>query len=163
MDPIDSRPHHAAGTGGGVFELGGRTFVLSAMTAPDMLSIHAEFRRQCMAQAKDPLAVVNERIAAAEKAGKPFAPSVVDALVKTALASSGRAEGKAEPSDADVLARIHTLEGSHFLVWYRLRKADPTITREWVAEHVPDMDVRNQCFARFAELDGLAALDPKKA
>lgn len=163
MDPMGSRPGVAACAGPGVLELGERTFVLPPATAPDMMAVHAEFRRQCMAAAKDPLAVVNERIAAAEKAGKPFAPSVVDALVKTALASAGREEAKAEPSDADVLAPIHTLGGSHFLIWYRLRKADPSVSLSFVAEHVPDMDARNAVFARLAEIDGLRDLDPKKA
>jgi hypothetical protein len=159
----DCHPHLAACAGPGVLELGGRTFVLPPASGPDLMGVHAEFRRQCLAQARDPLEVVNERIAAAEKAGRPFAPSVVDALVKTALASSGRAEGKAEPSDADVLARVHTLEGSHSLIWFRLRRADPAVTREWVAAAVPDMDARNEVFARLAEIDGLRALDPKKA
>lgn len=162
MDPIDSRPAAAAAVGTGVLELGGRTFVLPPASGPDMMAVHAEFRRQCLASARDPLAVVNERIAAAEKAGRPFAPAVMDALVKTALASSARVEAKAEPSEADILARVHTLEGSQFLIWCRLRRADPTLPLAFVVEHVPDMETRNAVFDRIAELDGLKPLDAKK-
>ncbi len=163
MLPDDCKPHHAAAASPAVFELGGRTFVLAPVTGPDMLAVHAEFRRQCLASSRDPLDLVNERIAAAEKAGRPFSPTVIEALVRSAVSSAGRAEGRAEPSDADILARLNTLDGSRYLVWHRLRRCDPTVTREWVAEHVPDMAARNEVFARLMEIDGMAHLDPKKA
>lgn len=158
----ESRPHHAAAVGVGVLEFGGRTFLLPPVGGPDQMAIYSEFRRQCLADARDPLAVVNERVSQAEKAGRPFSATVIDAMVKSAMSAATRSEGKAEPSDAEIAARINTLDGSRFVVWYRLRRADPTVTREWVAEHVPDMDARNAVFARLAEVDGLAALDPKK-
>jgi hypothetical protein len=163
MDDSDSRAARAAAVGSGVFELGGRTFVLSPLTGPDHMAIYAEFRRQCMAASKDPLTLVNERITAAEKAGKPFSPTIVEALVKSAMSASSRPEAKSEPSDAEIAARVNTLEGSQWVVWFRLRKADPSIVPQWVAEHVPDMDTRNQVFHRFAQLDGLTDLDAKKA
>lgn len=163
MDASETRAARAAAAGPGVFELGGRTFVLSPLTGPDHMAVYAEFRRQCLAAAKDPLTLVNERISAAEKAGKPFSPTVVEALVKTAMSATGRPEAKSEPSDAEIAARVNTLDASQWVVWFRLRKADPEVTLSWVAEHVPDMDARNAVFHRFAQLDGLADLDPKKA
>jgi len=163
MDPVGTRPALAAACGVGVFEFGGRSFVLPPLTAQDMVSVHSEFRRQCLASAKDPITVINERIAAAEKAGKPFSPAVVDALVKSAMAAATRDEGKAEPTDADIIARVNTLDGSRYLVWHRLKKADPTVTKEWVAEHMPDMAARDAVFATLIEHDGFRHLDPKKA
>lgn len=154
---------HAAAAAPGVFTLGGRTFVLSPATGPDQLAVYTEFRRQVMAEAKDPLSLVNERIATAEKAGRPFSPTVIDALVKTAMTAATRSEGKAEPSDAEIAARINTLGGSQYVIFSRLRRADAAVTLDWVKEQVPDMDARNAVFARFAEIDGLAAIDPKKA
>lgn len=159
----ENRPHHAAAAGPGLFELGGKTFVLSPMTGPDWLALHAEFRRQCIASARDPLAVVNERIAAAEKAGKPLSPTLVNAMVAAAMSAAGRTEGKAEPSEQEISARVNTLEGSRYLIFHRLRKADHEVTAAWVAEHVPDMETRNRVFSDFARADGLEALDPKKA
>lgn len=163
MDPIGTRPALAAASGVSLFEFGGRSFVLPPLTAQDMVAIHSEYRRQCLATARDPLAVINERIAAAEKSGKPFPPSVVDALVRTAMTAAVREDGRAEPTDADIVARVNTLDGSRYLVWHRLRKADQTVTREFVAEHLPDMDARDAVFARLLECDGFAHLDPKKA
>lgn len=159
----ESRPHHAAAAGACVFELGGRTFVLTPATGPDQLAIYTEFRRQCMAGAADPLDAVNQKIAAAEKAGRAYSPTVIDAMVRAALSASTRNEGKAVPTDAEIGDRINTLDGSRFVIWWRLRKADQSVTRDWVAEQVPDMDARNAVFSRLTELDGLAALDAKKA
>jgi hypothetical protein len=153
----------AAAVGPGVLEFGGRVFVISPVTGTDMMTIHAEFRRQCIALAKDPLELCNERIAAAEKAERPFSPTVVNAMVTAAMSAAARKEAKSEPSDEEVLARLHTLEGSQAVVWLRLLKADPSIKRAWVAEHMPDMDARNRVFTRLAEIDGLRGIDPKKA
>jgi hypothetical protein len=163
MDPVNSRPALAAAAGGGVFEFGGRSFVLPPLTAGDMLAVHTEFRRQCIASAKDPITVINERIAAAEKAGKPFSPAIIEALVRSAMAAATRDEGKVEPSDAEILARLNTLDGSRYFIWQRLKKADATVTREWVAEHLPDMASRDVVFAALLEADGFQHLDQKKA
>lgn len=167
MLPDDCKPHHAAAVSAQVFEFGGRSFVLSPVTGPEAkalgLAQRDEFRRQCMAKAADPLALVNERIADAEKRGKPLHPAMVAAMVDAAMSAAGREEGKAEPSDAEIVARIDTLDGSRFIVWQRLRRCDPTVTRAFVAEHMPDMDARNAVFARIMEIDGLSSIDPKKA
>ena len=167
MLPDDCNPASAAAVSPQVFEFGDRTFVLSPIQGADAkahgLALHAEFRRQCMASAKDPLGMVNDRIAAAEKAGKPLHPSVINAMVEAAMSAATREEGKTEPTDAEIVARANTLAGSQFLVWLRLRKCDPSVTRAWVAEHMPDMDTRNDVFARIMEVDGMASLDPKKA
>ena len=163
MDESETRASRAAAVGPGVFELGGRTFVLAPLTGPDHMAVYSEFRRQCLAAAKDPLTLVNERISAAEKAGKPFSPTVVEALVKNAMSAVGRPEAKSEPSDDEVAARVNTLEGSQWAVWLRLRKADPSVTLAWVAEQMPDMAARHQIVHRLSQLDGLADLDPKKA
>lgn len=163
MRDEDRAAAEAAAVGPGVYELGGRTFVLKPLDGPAFMAIRAEWRRQCMASAADPIQVLNDRIAAAEKAGKPFSPTVVEALTRAALAASGRKEGKAEPSDAEIGAQGETLDGSRWLIWYRLRQADPTVTPAWVAEQIPDMEARNAAYHRLAELEGLRALDPKKA
>lgn len=167
MLPEECKPHHAAAVCPQALEFGGRTFVLSPVTGPEAktlgLAQRDEFRRQCLAKAADPLALVNERVAAAEKAGKPLHPSVVTAMVDAAMSAAGREEGKSEPTDAEIVARIDTLEGSQFIVWQRLRRCDPAVTRKFVAENMPDMDARNAVFARIMEIDGLADLDAKKA
>lgn len=149
--------------GGGAVEVGGRVFVCPAMSGPHWMAVRNAWREQVMATAKDPLTVVNERISAAEKAGRPFSPTVVESLVKSALSASARAEGKSEPSEQEILAQADTVMGGRFLVWYRLRLADPTVTQQWVAEHVPDMDAVYALTERFARADGLKDLDPKKA
>lgn len=160
---MSEQTERAAAVGAGVLELGGRTFVTAPLSGPDWLAIRAEFRRQCMAEAKDPLDLANAKIAAAEKAGRPLSPTLVEAMVKQAMSAGGRKEQKVEPSQDEIMARVETLDGSRFVVWYRLRKADPSLTPEWVAEHVPDMAARHELFSRFAEIDGLADIDPKKA
>lgn len=128
----------------------------------DQLAIYAEFRDQCLLASRDPLDLVNEKIAAAEKAGRSLSPTMVDAMVRNAMSAGGRAEKRSEPTDAEIVARVNSLAGSQFVVWLRLVKADPTLTRAWVAEHVPDMATRHAVFARLTKIDGLASLDPKK-
>jgi len=152
----------AAVAGPGVFELGGRTFVVSPLTPADFTAVHAEFRRQCLAEAKDPLTLANERISAAEKAGTPFSPTVVNAMVTAAMSAAARKEGKSEPSDGEVAARLHTLDGCRAMVWLRLLKADPSVTREFVSKAIPDEQAKAAVLIRLAELDGLAKIDPKK-
>lgn len=167
MLPDDCKPHHAAAVSPQLFEFGGRTFVLSPVTGPEAkalgLAQRDEFRRQCLAAAADPLTLCNERIAAAEKAGKPLSPTLIDHMVRAAMSAAGRPEAKSEPSDEEILARINSLDGSRFIVWQRLRRCDPTVTRAWVADHMPDMDSRNEVFARIMEIDGLSDIDSKKA
>ncbi len=153
----------AAAVGPGVLELHGRTFVLAPLSGPDELAVYQEMRRQVMASASDPLDTVNKRIAEAEKRGSPFSPTVVTALVNSALASAGKKEQRPEPTEADIAARMYDLDGARWLIWFRLRKADPTVAREWVADAVPDDDAKNAVLHRMAELAGLTMLDPKKA
>ena len=155
--------HKAAAAGGGVIELGGRVFAVPPMSGPGWMAVRNEWRNQVMAQSKDPLAMVNERVEAAAKAGKPFSPFVVELMVKTAMGSAGRKEGKAEPTDAEILAHGETLDGGRFLVWYRLRQSDPTVTREWVAEHLPDMEAVWRVNEAIVRAEGFADIDPKKA
>lgn len=158
-----SAENRAGGGAVGVLEFGGRTFVLPRMSGPDGLAVAAEFRRQCMAGAENPLLTVNEEIAAAEKAGRPFSPTVAKLMVAEAMTARAREEKKAEPTDTEVAARIHTLAGSQFFVWFRLSRVDPTVTREWVAQHMPDLDARNGVMAALLACDGYTELDPKKA
>ena len=160
---LDQAAAIAAAAPPGVLELGGRSFLLKPMTGPEELAVYEEMRRQVMTSARDPLDVANERIALAEREKRPFSPTVVAAMVQNALAASGRQEAKAEPSQAEVAARMHTLGGSQWLIWFRLRKADPTVTLANVKEWVPDDDAKNDVLHRMAELSGLKEIDPKKA
>lgn len=167
MLPEECRPHHAAAVCPQALEFGGRLFILSPVTGPEAktlaLAQRDEFRRQCMRSSADPLELVNERAEAAMKAGRPIHPVVLKGMIDHAMSAAGREEKKSEPTDDEVMARIDTLEGSQFIVWQRLRRCDPTVTRKFVAEHMPDMDARNVVFGRIMEIDGLADLDAKKA
>lgn len=160
---MDGRQNIAAGGSRGVFHFGGRTFVLDRLSGPDSLAVSAEFRRQCLSTSENPLLAVNDEIAAAERAGKPLSPTVQKLMVQEAMSARTREERKTEPTDGEVSARIHTLDGSRFFVWFRLSRADPTVTRQWVDEHMPDMAARNEAMAALLVVDGYAELDPKKA
>ena len=160
---MDGRANLAAGGSAGVFHFGGRTFVVSRLTGPESLAVSAEFRRQCLSTSENPLLTVNDEIAAAERAGKPLSPTVQKLMVQEAMSARSREERKAEPTDGDVAARIHTLDGSRFFVWFRLSRVDSSVTRAWVDEHMPDMAARNEAMAALLVADGYADLDPKKA
>jgi hypothetical protein len=153
----------AAAVGPGVLELHGRTFVLTPLSGPDELAVYQEMRRQVMAAAGDPLETINRQISEAERRGKPFSPTVVKALVDSALASAGKKEQRPEPTEADIAARLYDLDGARWLIWFRLRKADHSVTLDWVREAVPDDDAKNAVLHRMAQLAGLTDLDPKKA
>ena len=101
----------AAAAPPGVLELHGRTFVLSPLSGPDELAVWQEMRRQVMQAASEPLAMLNDRISAAEKRGSPFSPTVVKALVDSALASAGKKEQRPEPTESDIAARLYDLDG----------------------------------------------------
>ncbi len=153
----------AACSGPGILTIGGRTFVVPPIPAPDALALQSEFRRQCIAEAKDPLTLANERISAAEKAGRPLSPTVVNAMVTAAMSATSRPEAKSEPSEEEILARVNTLEGSRTVLFYRLRRVAPDVTMDWVRSVMPDMDARNEVFAALAEVDGTRQADAKKA
>ena len=167
MLPDDCKPHNAAAACPQVFEFGGRTFVLAPVKGGEAakqfgLAQRDEFRRQCLDAASDPLEMVNDRISAAERSGKPLSPTMIDHMVRVAMSAGGRPEKKVEPSDEEILARIHSLEGSQFIVWQRLHACDQSVTRAFVAEHMPDMDARNAVMARVMEIDSTPSIDPKK-
>lgn len=153
----------AAASPPGVVTVGDRTFVVRPLTGPEEIAVVQEFRRQVLAAAKDPLTLANERIAAAEKAGRPFSPTVVDALVRSAMAASSRKEEKAEPSDAEIAARAYDPDGMLWHIWFRLSRTDPAITLAWVKGQLPDAESRNAVLHQLGRVGGLAELDPKKA
>lgn len=163
MDDIDRGVAIASAAPPGVIEFGGRTFVLGRLEEREELGIWQEFRRQVMNDAADPLTVVNREISRAEKAGQPFHPAVINVMVEKALAAAARKEKKAEPSAAEISARMHTFDGGRWLIWFRLRKADPSVTQEWVNEQVPDDLTKDDVLVRMAKAAGLDAIDPKKA
>ena len=107
--------------------------------------------------------MVNERVRAASQSGSPLDPSLLAALAEKAMAAGGRKEKKAEPTDAEVSARIHTLDGARFFVWYRLHQADRAVTRQWVDDLIADDAARDEVMAAFLDSDGFRHLDPKKA
>lgn len=163
MDDGEKRAAAAASAGGGVIELGDKVFGVLPMSGPGWMAVRNEWRNQVLSAAKDPLVLVNEKVEAAAKAGRPFAPFVVEMMVKAAMGAAGRKEGKAEPTDAEILAQGESLDGGRFLVWYRLRQSDPTLSQQWVADQLPDLEAVYAVTEKLSRAEGLAELDPKKA
>lgn len=128
----------AAVSGPAAVSVGPRTFILKPPSIEDYGAMLKEMRRQVMATSRDPIEAINERIAAAEKAGRPFSPTVVKALVESAIASSTAKDAKAEPSMDQLTAQMQTLDGLRWWVGYLVKKADPSVTAADIAGWIPD-------------------------
>lgn len=62
--------------------------------------------------------------------------------------------GTDRPTPEQVGAALRTLDGGRAAIAVTLRKADPSVTPEWVAEHVPDLPT---CHAVYADLSAAFA------
>lgn len=155
----------------GVFDLGGRTFVLSPMTVEDFGAWGDAGRDAVKADMADPLAVLNtglnELAAAMTETGEPLNPATVKALADAAFAakSSNKGRGKAEPTADQISAWSMTLAGVRWLVFYRLTRLAQSaagvapVSREWVAEHVTDDTIR-KVSADLARIDKPQVVHP---
>jgi hypothetical protein len=143
----------------GALTLGGRTFVCRPPKVADFAALRKEMRRQIQASMADPIAAVNRRISEAEKRNQPLSPTVAKLMVQEALAADS-AGAKVEPTEAQIGEQAGTPDGIRCFAWILLRKADPGVTLEQVAEWVPTDDAAYALAERLAELSNLAGLNP---
>jgi hypothetical protein len=153
----------------GVFELGGRSFVLPPMTAEDNGAWMDAAKKMVCASMADPIEFVNQKLnelmtAAARPGGQQLNPLLAKELANVALASNAaeRGKGKLEPTLEQVVAKATDLDGFRWVVHYRLRRAypsDATVTPEWVNTHVT-AETAGAVSARLAEIDRVRAADP---
>lgn len=151
----------ASAAGPGVVVVGPRTFVLSPPAVEDYGALLKEMRRQVMAGGGDPLDAVNERISRAEKAGRPYSPTTINAMMTVALAAGTSKEQKAEPTSEQLYAQMQTADGLRWWCWYLLRKADASVTPADVLEWVPDDAAAFRVSAELSRLSEHRAISPK--
>jgi len=159
MSPEDQARSEAAVAPPGAIVLGGRTFVIRPASINDHAAWRKELRRQIQASMTDPVEAVNRRVSEAERAGKPLSPTVVKYLVADAL-SADAAGAKIEPSDGQIAEATTTPDGARWWAWYLLRKADPTVTPKFIADHTPDDDAIFELSNRIAEAQLLKRIAP---
>jgi hypothetical protein len=153
----------------GVFELGGRSFVLPPMTPEDNGAWMDAAKKMVRDSMLDPIEFVNQKLndlqaAAARSGGQPLNPLLAKEMANLALASHAaeKGKGKLEPTLEQVVAKATDLDGFRWVVHYRLRKAypqDAAVTPAWVAEHVTDATA-GAVSARLAEIARVRAADP---
>ena len=153
----------AAAAPPGMLDLGGQSFLIRPLTGPEKLSLGREMRKQVLAASRDPIAVVNEKVSAAEKMGRPLNPTVVQGMIDAALKASSRQEGKTEPSDDDIEQQFKTLTGARYFVWFWVSRTNKDVTAKDIADLLPDDDAVNDVYYKLTELSGLKEFDPKKA
>lgn len=151
----------ASAAGPKAVTVGPRTFVLAPPAVEDFGALLQEMRRQCMVEAENPLVAVNADIAEAERAGSPFSPTTIKAMISEAMAARTSKERKAEPTTEQVYARIQTPDGLRWWAWFLVRKADPTVTPADVAAWVPDDAAAFRLSAELSRLKEHQAISPK--
>jgi hypothetical protein len=140
-----------------------RVFLLSPASAEDHDAFRAACRRMVQAESGDPFEVLNAKVMAiqekaAGKKGPPMLPDVLKALADSAFSAAAAkgGSGKADPTNDQIIAKSQELEAVRWWVLYRLKKADPSVSAEWVAKAVPD-DATAAAVSRrlYAEVDRL--------
>lgn len=118
--------------------LGTRTFVVAPPSLADIFAQRAEARRQVQEAMVDPLDLLNRKISAAEKAGRPYSPTLIAALSESAMKSGSSKDAKPEPTDAQLFDQVTKSEMMYWWAWFMVKKTDPTVTMEdvkgWVSE-----------------------------
>lgn len=166
VDALRAARNEAAVAAPGTITVGGRTFVLSPSSIEDAAAWHAAARGMIQAEMGDPLETLNRKLNALQArslipGGEPINPLLVKALAAEAFpaASAAKGDGKAEPTHEQIVAKCLSLEGFVWYTHYRLAKADPGVTREWVAAHVT-ADNWGDVSRQFAALDRAEKLLP---
>jgi hypothetical protein len=139
----------------GTLRVGSRTFIIRPPAASDYAALHAELRKQVQAQMVAPIEAANRRVSEAERAGKPLSPSVVEVLVRLALAAESKGE-KVEPTEQQIQQQLQTLEGGHWYVWTLAQKADGRLTLGEVQSLLPDLAAVR---GALRQIDDIAMLD----
>jgi len=159
MNAEAQRVNEAAAAAPQTLVLGGRTFIVPVPTLSDFFAQRAEARRQVQESFKDPLELVNEKISAAERKGRPYSPTLIAALTAEAMKGSGSKEGKSEPSEEQLKEQLTSPGMIRWWALYLVRKADANVTAEDIAQWVPDADVYNVS-AKLGRIMQLADLNP---
>jgi hypothetical protein len=135
----------------GRLSLGGREFAVPAPTPTDAARTYEAMRELATRSCVSPLAYVNA-------ARDGMDPAVLAEAVRAAVAMGSG--GGVEPTREAVLRQYDTLEGVRWRVWYSLRRADATVTREWVESHVTDEN-RYELIDALDIALGYRSIDPK--
>jgi hypothetical protein len=121
-------------------EIGGRSFLIPPLKLADFYAQRSKARELCMSTAEDPIEVVNKRVQAAEKAGKPLSPTIVKHLTEAALSAASSQQAKVEPTEDQIMQRTTTPDFLRWWVWHLCRKADKEITQAEVNELIGPKD-----------------------
>lgn len=112
--------------------LGGRTFVVPPLKLSDFFAQRNKAMELCFAASRDPIDTVNEKIQAAEKAGKPYSPTMVKMLTDSALSAATSKERKQTPTEQQLAEKLQHPEFIRWWLWFVVRKADANITPDEV-------------------------------
>ena len=149
----------AAAAGPQSIVVGGRTFIVPVPTLADFFAQRSEARRQVQSASTDPLDLLNQRISAAERANKPYSPTLIAALTDSAMKSATSKEARTEPTDSQLAEQVIRPEMVYWWAWHMIRKADPTVTLDQVKEWAPG-DAVYELSGKLGELMKLVKLNP---
>lgn len=151
---------------GGEFRLGDQVFVLYPSTPEVIFAWNEACREMVRESMVDPITAANRKLNeitnGSVNGGEPLNPLLAQELVKQALAAhtAEQGKGKPEPTQEQVFAKMMSLDGVRWVVWYRVSRVYPEITQEFVNEHVTKenlFDVTRQ----LGRIDKPGVLDPK--
>lgn len=144
----------------GLITLGGRSFLCTKPSGPMMNAWRAELRRQVQQDMADPIRECNREIAEMERAGTPLSPTMMKEMTAMAFASKVAKSKKVEPTIEQITEQTQSVEGIRFWAWLVLRKADPSLPKEWIDQNLPTEEEAFQIASDLAQLTLLPDLVP---
>lgn len=139
----------------GVFEitLDGqkRSFALGKTSQEEFFAWRAAVKKQLQEAWKSPIQIVNETIMKAEKNKTPLSPTLIQVMMDTALRQQS---SDYTPTESQIQNALESLESVRWLTHYKLARIDNTITREMIAEAIPDQEAAMAVLNKLGEVEG---------
>ena len=163
LSDVEKTMNKAAAASPQTLVISDRTFLVPPLKLSDFFAQKNRAREELIAEAEDPIEVVNNKLRAAEKEGRPYSPALIKALTESALAAAASKTRKQEPTDPQINEQMGRPSHLRWWVWYLCHKADPSVTLDEINKLIgpTDDDVLNLSH-RVGELmmTSLAGLNP---
>lgn len=138
----------------GTIEIGGKTYLASQLSKPDFITLNKHLRAIHKKRTLSPLQALAAKIS-------ELPPAMQERAIKHAMDAEGRSGGRAaEPETADIAPIIYEPEGAAACAWLSIRKLQPHVTLEELAQHITP-DTVDDVLATLMTATGLEAMKGK--
>lgn len=139
----------------------GKRYIATPFRVPDYFAMRDEARRRIMGVTKDPLAVCQEKIAAAEKNKRPLPQSMIDSMIRVAMTAQKELESqsKVEPDMEQIRNETQSPGMLKWCVHRLIKPLNPSVTLDEIESALTD-DAAYELTERIGEILSMRALDP---